>query len=191
MLLSVSRSAGHPPDSSLALALGVATARALEAFVAVDVRLKWPNDLIADDGKLGGILVESASQAGGGALVVAGLGVNLRVSDEQRRKMAEEGGMAPAALEDCPAGRPLERHRLAAAMMAAFAEVLETHPDEGFKHWEPEWRRRDWLQGRSIKALCGNQSHRGEAAGVDSSGALLLKEPGGERRRILSAEIRL
>jgi len=190
LLLSVSRAAGHPPDSSLALALGVAAAQALEAFMVADVRLKWPNDLIVNDGKLGGILVESASRPGGDTLIVAGLGVNLRVGDEQRRQVAEEGGMAPSALEDWPARRTLDRHMLAAAMIAALAEVLETHPDEGFEPWKPGWRRRDWLLGRSIEALCGNEAHRGEAAGVDASGALLLKQPGGERR-LLSAEIRL
>lgn len=191
LLLSVSRSAPHPPDSSLALALGVSAAEALEAFAAVDIRLKWPNDLIADNGKLGGILVESASRTGAETLIVAGLGVNLRVSDEQRRQVAEEGGMAPSALEDWPARGPLDRHKLAADMIAAFAGVLETHPVQGFRPWEESWRLRDWLRGRSIEARCGNQAHRGEAAGVDSSGALLLNEPGGERRRILSAEIRL
>ncbi len=191
LLLSVSRAAGHPPDSSLALALGVAAAQALEAFVAADVRLKWPNDLIVNDGKLGGILVESASRPGGDTLIVAGLGVNLRVGDEQRRQVAEEGGMAPSALEDWPARRTLDRHKLAAAMIAALAGVLETHPVQGFRPWGESWRLRDWLRGRSIEARCGNKAHRGEAAGVDSSGALLLNEPGGERRRILSAEIRL
>lgn len=190
LLLSVSRVAPHPPDSSLSLALGVATAEALEAFVAVDVGLKWPNDLIVNNGKLGGILVESASRPGAETLIVAGLGVNLRVTGEQRRQVAVEGGMTPAALEDLQAKKPLERHALAAAMIAALAEVLETHPVEGFRPWEKSWCLRDWLRGRSIEARCGNETHHGEVAGVDSSGALLLKKPDGERR-ILSAEIRL
>ena len=84
LLLSVGRAFNRPPDSSLALALGVATAEALEEFVSGPVELKWPNDLIARAGKLGGILVESSAQGGTETRVVAGLGVNIRVSDEQR-----------------------------------------------------------------------------------------------------------
>ena len=81
-------------------------------------------------------------------------------------------------------------HALAAAMITAIAEVLERHPVDGFAHWEDRWRRRDWLSGRRIEAVCSADSHVGEAAGVDSSGALLLRDSDGERR-ILSAEIRL
>ena len=189
LLLSVSRAGPQPPDSSLALALGVQVAEALETFVDASVDLKWPNDLLAGERKLGGILVESASRPGAETLIVAGLGVNIRVTDQQRRQVAEEGGMAPTALEEWPANRPLEHHTLAAAMIAALSEVLETHPHEGFSRWKPGWRQRDWLEGRSIEARCGNETHRGEAAGVDSSGALRLKQAHGERR-ILSAEIR-
>ena len=190
LLLSVSRTASDPADSSLALALGVQVAEALEAFVDASVGLKWPNDLLAGEKKLGGILVESASRAGAETLIVAGLGVNIRVTEPQRRRIARDGGMAPTALEEWPAKRLLERHSLAAAMIAAIAEVLERHPEEGLGPWEQRWRERDWLSGRTIEAHCGDEVHRGEAAGVDSSGALLLKGAGGEQR-ILSAEIHL
>ena len=189
-MLSVARSAPDSPNSSLALALGVAAAEALEAFVVADVRLKWPNDLIVDDRKLGGMLVESASRAGESTLIVAGVGVNLRTTAGQRRRIAAENGMAPTALDNSSARKPLERNVLAAAMIAALAEVLERHPGEGFGPWEEGWKRRDWLRGRIIEVHNGNEVRRGEAAGVDSSGALLLEANGGVRR-ILSAEIRL
>lgn len=214
LLLSVSGAAPKPPDGSLALALGVAIAESLEDFVSERVELKWPNDLVAQDRKLGGILVETSTQAptGGRASrpprkpdafapgnsaqgesetrVVAGLGVNIRVAKEQRERVAEEGGMDPAALWELDQRKTPEPSVLAAAMITAMAEVLERYPVDGFAHWEDRWRQRDWLAGRRIEALCGAGRHVGEAAGVDSSGALLLKESDGVRR-ILSAEIRL
>ena len=234
LLLSVSRTAPNPPNSSLALALGVAIAEALESFVSDRVQLKWPNDLIAQDCKLGGILVETSTQgavaapspptdenlgeraphrtlgtgmsrphrrrdtiASGGSLqdgagtrVVAGLGVNIRLTEEQRESVAKEGGMAPVALSQLNQRRPPEPNTLAAAMITAIAAVLEEHPADGFARWEDAWHQRDWLAGRRIEALCGSGRHIGEATGVDSSGALLLKDSAGERR-ILSAEIQL
>ena len=190
LLLSMSRVATQPPDSSLSLALGVAIAEALEGFVTEKVDLKWPNDLIANDGKLGGILVESTSRQGTDTLTVAGLGVNIQVTEEQLEQVAADGGMPPVGLAELPAKGKLERHALAAAVISAMAEVLERHAEEGFASWQEAWQRRDWLSGRHIEALCGNEACHGVAVGVDPSGALLLKAPGGTRR-ILSAEIRL
>ena len=190
LLLSMSRVATQPPDSSLSLALGVAIAEALEGFVTEKVDLKWPNDLIANDGKLGGILVESTSRQGTDTLTVAGLGVNIQVTEEQLEQVAADGGMPPVGLAALPAKVRLERHALAAAVISAMADVLERHAEEGFASWQDAWQRRDWLSGRHIGALCGNEACHGVAVGVDPSGALLLKAPGGTRR-ILSAEIRL
>lgn len=190
LLLSVSGTAPKPPDGSLSLALGVAIAERLESFVSERVELKWPNDLVAQDRKLGGILVESSTQGGAETRVVAGLGVNIQVSEEQRELVAEEGGMDPAGLSELNLRRAPGHNALAAAMITAIAEVLDRHPVDGFARWADGWGRRDWLAGRRIEAVCGADRHAGEAAGVDSAGALLLKDPDGERR-ILSAEIRL
>ncbi len=190
LLLSVGRFSKRPPDSSLALALGVATAEALEEFVSGPVELKWPNDLVAQDRKLGGILVESSAQGGTETRVVAGLGVNIRVSDEQRELVSRDGGLAPTGLSELNLRKAPEHNALAGIMISAIAGVLETHAADGFRRWADGWKRRDWLAGKRIEAWCGADRHVGVAAGVDSSGALLLKESGGERR-ILSAEIRL
>lgn len=218
LLLSVRRTTPRAPDGSLALALGVAVAEALESFVSATVALKWPNDLVAQDRKLGGILVETSTpaftpsttpeesafntpqrrdalapqnfeQGAPKARIVAGLGVNLQISEAQRRSVASEGGMNPISLSELEPRRAPEPNDVAAAMITAMAGVLETHPVDGFRRWEAGWRQRDWLAGRKIEALSGSERHIGVAGGVDSSGALLLKESDGERR-ILSAEVR-
>ena len=190
LLLSVSRTAPKTPDGSLALALGVAIAEGLETFVSDSVELKWPNDLVAKDRKLGGILVETAMQGGTETRVVAGLGVNIHVSEEQRTRIASEGGMDPAGLFELDQRKSPEPNVLAAAMITAIAAGLESHPVDGFGRWTDGWNRRDWLAGKRVEAKSGAKTYMGEAAGVDSSGALLLRESDGERR-ILSAEIRL
>ena len=207
LLLSVGASAPKPPDGSLALALGVAIAEVLESFVSDRVKLKWPNDLMTQDRKLGGILVETtlggrASRPprrrdafvprglGAETRIVVGLGVNIRVSDEQRDRIASENGLEPVGLSDLNSSQAPERNALAAAMITAIAGALNAHPEHGFDRWAKAWNQRDWLAGKPIEAKCGAEAHAGVAAGVDASGALLLKQPGG-KRRILSAEIRL
>ena len=218
LLLSVSRGAPQAPDGSLALALGVAIAESLESFVSANVGLKWPNDLVAQDRKLGGILVETCTpaftpsttleksasnsprrrdalapenfeQSAPETRIVAGLGVNIQISEAQRRSVASEGGMNPIGLSELDPQRVPQPNDVAATMITAIASVLETHPVDGFRRWEAGWRQRDWLAGRKIEALSGSERHIGVARGVDPSGALLLKESDGERR-ILSAEVR-
>lgn len=218
LLLSVSRTAPQAPDGSLALALGVAAADALESFVTANVALRWPNDLVAQDRKLGGILVETSTpaftlsttleksasntpqrrdalapenfeQGAPKTRIVAGLGVNIQISGEQRRSVTSEGGMDPIGLSELDPRSASEPNHLAADMITAIAGVLETHPVDGFARWQESWRRRDWLAGRRIEAVSGSERHTGVAGGVDSSGALLLKGSDGERR-ILSAEVR-
>jgi BirA family biotin operon repressor/biotin-[acetyl-CoA-carboxylase] ligase len=65
--------ADTPPGlSALTLAVGVAVRRVLARIAAVDIQLKWPNDLVWDERKLGGILLEITAEAQGGCHVVAG-----------------------------------------------------------------------------------------------------------------------
>jgi len=82
----------------LALLAGVAAARATSVAGSVGVRLKWPNDLVVDDRKLGGILSESD---GRGAVVI-GVGVNVRQTEFPpdiaaiATSVVASGGRAPA-----------------------------------------------------------------------------------------------
>src|SRR6266850_4733723 len=68
--------------AGLSLVAGVAAARALRALGVAQAALKWPNDLVVDGAKLGGILVETRSNGGGATRAVVGVGINLRGAAE-------------------------------------------------------------------------------------------------------------
>ncbi|MDX1654152.1 MAG: biotin--[acetyl-CoA-carboxylase] ligase, partial [Candidatus Competibacteraceae bacterium] len=68
--------------SGLSLAVGVAMARALEGVGVVGVGLKWPNDLLWRDQKLGGILLEFGGESSGPCQVVTGVGLNVTMPKE-------------------------------------------------------------------------------------------------------------
>ena len=87
----------EPPKqlSALTLAAGVAVLRALECCGARDIQLKWPNDVLFANRKLGGILCELRAEAGGPAYVVIGIGLNVRLSDASRRAIAATGCSRP------------------------------------------------------------------------------------------------
>ncbi|HEY9112877.1 MAG TPA: biotin--[acetyl-CoA-carboxylase] ligase, partial [Rhodanobacteraceae bacterium] len=75
---------GYAALSGLSLATGVATAQALEDCGVRGVALKWPNDLVHQDAKLGGILVELGGEFMGPCHAIVGVGINLRLSDALR-----------------------------------------------------------------------------------------------------------
>ena len=75
--------AGMPAElAALTLAVGVAVRRVLQRVAGLDIALKWPNDLVVDERKLGGILLELVAEAQGGAHVVAGIGLNVALPPE-------------------------------------------------------------------------------------------------------------
>src|SRR5882672_5073771 len=67
--------------AALPLVAGVAVARALHSLGVARAALKWPNDLVVDGAKLGGILVETRMQ-GGASLAVIGIGINFETEPE-------------------------------------------------------------------------------------------------------------
>ena len=76
---------------ALSLAAGVAVLRALGRLGIAGLALKWPNDIVRDDSKLGGILIDLRGEAAGPAYVVVGVGVNVRLPASARERLAAEG----------------------------------------------------------------------------------------------------
>ncbi len=144
----------------LSLRVGLAAAHALEAFTDGEVRVKWPNDLMRDEGKLGGILIESRWRDEGVDWVAIGIGINCRVP--------QDIGNARALRADVPRVDVLASLvpavRLAAASTGALAAVELR-----------DFERRDWARGRRCSAPIAGVVH-----GIDARGGLLVRTGGGD-----------
>ena len=86
LCISVAYTFGSRPEnfSALTLATGLASIAALEELGVGAVQLKWPNDLIANDGKLAGILTEVHQNSSGAMTVVTGIGINVVLAESMR-----------------------------------------------------------------------------------------------------------
>jgi BirA family biotin operon repressor/biotin-[acetyl-CoA-carboxylase] ligase len=141
------------------------------------LRVKWPNDVLVEGGKVAGILLESAiGQTGQVQHVVAGIGVNVGFAPqlpEMRYRGAALGGSVEAALE-----------KLTAALAARLAEWRR----DGFETVRAAWLARAGPIGAEVDVKLGEELVRGRFAGLDREGALLLETAAGPRK-IVSGEL--
>ena len=165
---------------SLSLAIGVCVLRALSRLGVPGLQLKWPNDVLIGDAKLGGILIELRAEAAGPACVVIGIGLNVALSAALVAQISATG-VAAADLNTAGTDRPT-RNAIAAQVIEACIDGLTDFEREGLRAFMDEWRHADALRGRTVTVLNGDERTRGLARGVDTTGALLVEAPQGVRK---------
>lgn len=166
----------HVPPA-LMLAAGVALAEVLADRVP-DVRLKWPNDLLLDGRKLGGLIAELAADREGRRTLVIGVGLNLWLDAAARDAI----GQPAACLAERIAPEPLlaGREALLGRAAAALARAIDNCAARGFVPWQARFMRRFALLGQPVQIIDqGVRVAEGRALGVDGEGRLLLDN--GER----------
>jgi BirA family transcriptional regulator, biotin operon repressor / biotin---[acetyl-CoA-carboxylase] ligase len=155
--------------SSLTLATGLAIATHLREIGVGDVAVKWPNDIIVHDGKLGGILTEVKPNL---RTVVTGIGLNVRLPAAMRRSASwiENSSDLAGCLANPPA-----RNDLAVAVVRCLADTNARFGRDGFDPFRTAWPAFDWLNGKSVAIEQAPGRIAGMADGIDDDGALLVK----------------
>ncbi len=173
--------------AALALAAGVAVLRSLDSSGVAGLSLKWPNDVLRDGGKLGGILCELRSDPAGPVYVVVGVGLNVRLSEDARSDILEAGGVDPADLADVPG---LSRNALAARLLDSLVRMAGEFAERGFAPFAEAWRAADALRGRPVRVQAAAVEQVGVARGIDADGALCV-EIAGELTRLTAGDVSL
>jgi BirA family transcriptional regulator, biotin operon repressor / biotin---[acetyl-CoA-carboxylase] ligase len=179
-----------PTFSALSLAVGVATVRALRRLGIDGVGLKWPNDLIWQQRKLGGILIEMRGESAGPAQVVIGIGINVRMPGPVRLMLAEQQAALISDVHEIMRERTPARNALIAMLVEEVTKMLQTFGAKGFEPFAAEWRRLDTLADAPVRVMSGSETTFGRARGVDLNGTLLV-DVDGELRRFASGEVSL
>ncbi len=180
--------------AGLSLAVGVAVVRAIEKVGAgrtantrpaannmgTAVQLKWPNDLLLDGRKLGGILIELVP--GSPQVAVIGIGLNLRLPEALPPELREYSAALNGA--DDP-------NRLLAQILVELLAVLECFARTGFSGLRAAWTQHHAYENAPVRLLSDFAPPRsGICRGADVDGALLL-DIGGTVERVLSGEVSL
>jgi BirA family transcriptional regulator, biotin operon repressor / biotin---[acetyl-CoA-carboxylase] ligase len=176
-----------PADlSALSLIVGLCVVGALKELGVAGVQLKWPNDLVTDGGKLGGILIEMRAEAGGPVHVVVGIGLNVVLDEAARAAVAAMGNTA----DDIRAHHPEvpDRNAIVAALLKRLIPAIERFPHHGFAPHLDAWHECDALREHEVRVEVAGEIIGGVARGIDSHGALLIETPTGVQR-FISGEV--
>jgi len=179
------------PPAAISLAVGAAAAAALASW-APDVRLKWPNDLLRERRKLGGILVECRrGLPGAGAdgsvteRIVVGIGLNLLAPP------LGPIGQPACGLFDGEAPPVRAAETVIGVLAAATVPAVQRFLDEGLGPFVQAWRRLDAFAGEEVALLEGDRVvAAGRSLGLDASGGLRVQLADGIRV-VYSGEVSL
>ncbi len=166
--------------------MGLNLCELLANFANVTPGLKWPNDILFNGRKAGGMLTEARIDADQIRDLVFGLGLNVNVpaggwpADLARRAVS----LAEVT------GADLDLNRLAAALVGRVLLAYQTFVDgEHLGLFADLWHKYDVLRGRPIALLEGGRRHTGTVTGLDDDGALLLRDAQGKVLRFRAGEV--
>ncbi|MTI11877.1 biotin--[acetyl-CoA-carboxylase] ligase, partial [Sansalvadorimonas verongulae] len=158
----------------LSLAVGLTVLKTLESSGVGGLTLKWPNDVLKDGRKLAGVLLEISGDPTGSCEVIIGVGINLVLGAELRRKIDQ-----PVTDVKTCAGKNISKNKIAGRLIANLAEMLATFQEYGFTPYKDQWQDYDAFAGQLVSLFIGENVVTGIAVGVNDSGAVILKNDTG------------
>lgn len=180
---------GIPPSALQGITpwIGLVLARTTSEFTGLPVQIKWPNDLLIDGRKLGGILMEARVDADSTRELVLGFGLNVNSRPEGWQDSASK--IATSLAEH---GETIAVNRLAARVICAIISavddfVQQQHKEEFLSLW-PEF---DTLAGNPVTVNMGERREalEGIARGINEQGELILELPNGEHKPLKVGEV--
>lgn len=156
----------------------------IRRVAGLEARLKWPNDILLGEGKVGGVLTEAGMRGRQLDYLVVGMGLNVNLEVATLTDL-----LAPAASLMDAAGHTIPRLKLCAAILEAI-DARYTRLGAG---WSPheEWRSHLDTLGRWVSVGTPEEVIEGVAEDVDADGALLVRQADGTLRTVLAGDVTL
>lgn len=165
------------------LAVRDAVLHAAPGLPADGLKLKWPNDLLLDGGKLAGILVEGGTDANGKPAAVIGFGINCLHHPE---------GLSYKANSLQAAGHPASPDRMLEALdIAMAARLSQWNAGAGFAQIRSEWMRHALGMGDQVSVKIGEREVVGRFENIDARGAMMLRRRDGVAEIITAGDVSL
>jgi len=178
-----------PPHEAprMTLLSAVAVAEALLALTSLDVRIKWPNDILVKGRKIAGILTEISTGMDDVEYMIVGLGVNVNIpADGFPGEIRRE---ATSILAET--GFPFPRVALLRRCLEAYETWYDIFKTSGFGPVMQRWKSLTDMMGRRVIVRTAGRQHEGEVLDFDPEGFLILRDDRGEAVRIFSGDVTL
>jgi BirA family biotin operon repressor/biotin-[acetyl-CoA-carboxylase] ligase len=166
----------------LAVLSGIAEALELDESILhqAGFRLKWPNDVLLNNTKLGGILIEGGqTKAGDTTWMIIGIGINIRNANQIESSLSNQHRLKIGALDQLPAvaSKLPDSEFLWLKLIASLEHHLSKFDQHGFGIYQAQWKKWDAYLGQPVCISgAGKEPIYGVAQGIDQTGALVLQQ---------------
>ncbi len=176
---------GMSAAMGLSLITALAVSDAIKYSLAINVQLKWPNDIYLNGVKLAGILIDLEGQASGPSHSVIGIGLNLRMPTQSGQLIDQQWTDLQSHTSQV-----IDRNKLSAAIIFYLRKRLEQHQTQGLGVMVDEWHQQDVYLNKKVKLITGERITKGICRGINNQGALML-EVDGQAKPIYGGEVSL
>jgi len=161
---------------------GIAASRVMSSY-GLNARIKWSNDLLINEKKVGGILTEVEVNGEVEGCVV-GIGINLNVNRDEFP--IEIRDFATSISEEL--GGAISQDEFTCRLLNEFEDAYNSFKAEAYEEIMSEWRNRCSTIGKLVRIRTIGNTFEGEAVGVDREGSLILELPNGSLVKVISGE---
>ena len=166
--------------------MGVNLCELIANFTRTRPSLKWPNDILFEGRKAGGILTEARIDADQIRDLVFGLGLNLNSDAESWPATLNRRAISLSEYTQTP----LDINKFTAALIGRVLDAYEQFISGAYlRTFAQRWHEYDILRGMNIRLLHGNDTIVGTAAGIDDEGSLIVKTDKGRTDRFRAGEV--
>jgi BirA family biotin operon repressor/biotin-[acetyl-CoA-carboxylase] ligase len=171
--------------SGLSLVIAIAIVRALKDLgIREAIKIKWPNDLMFENKKLGGILIESNSINSKKSSLIIGIGLNVNLAEDPIAEINQPWTSLFKITHQLQ-----DRNLLSALLLNKLSVILPEFEKNGLENFQAEWNTHDALLGKYCEIKMGSQYKSGISLGINALGELLLKTDKNIIEKINSGEI--
>lgn len=162
--------------AGFSLIVGLAVIEALKAYgLSLPLQLKWPNDVMCDNKKIAGILIEVLGVPNQNTQLVIGVGLNVNMRAKTKVPIQQSWTSLAEITNTWH-----NRNQIAGLLVKYISSMVHTFLQKGFTPFLPLWEQHDYLRGKSITLQQLNQNYTGKVLGIDHAGNLLLEQADGQ-----------
>lgn len=167
----------------LSLIVGLAVVKTVQHFGFMNAKMKWPNDIIYDNNKLAGVLVEIQAETHGTTQAIIGIGLNVNMTTAKSKDIHQVW----TSLKKI-SGNDINRNEVCIMLIKNLLHYLNQFNQSGFRLFMDEWKSADSLFNQEITVKNVNDKIQGKVLGINDQGHLLVELPNGIVRGFSSGD---